>query len=76
MSCHFLQLEGQVCGWVSELKRLSLEDENRDQADCGPSGVGQLGAQGVAVKKLLKPKARRIAVIRHGGSCLLTGLSL
>ena len=53
------------------------------QADCGPAGVGQLGAQGVAVKKLLKPKARRIAAsyameglgLSERRACLLTGVS-
>ena len=48
---------------VSELKEAQVPGgrEPASQADCGPSGVGQLGTQGVAVKKLLKPKARRIA---------------
>ena len=48
---------------VSELKRLKSPGgrEPASQADCGPSGVGQLGTQGVAVKRLLKPKVRKMA---------------
>ena len=70
---------------VSELKRLkSLEDENRRLKQIvGPAGVGQLGTQGVAVKKLLKPKARRIAAsyamegigLSERRACLLSGVS-
>ena len=57
--------------------------EPASEADCGPSGIGQLGTQGVAVKKLLKPKARRIAAsyameslgLSERRACMLTGVS-
>ena len=67
---------------VSELKRLkSLEDENRRLKQIvAHQALDNWGAQGVAVKKLLKPKARRIAAsyameglgLSERRACLLT----
>ena len=48
---------------LNELKRLrSLEDEDRHLKQIvAPAGVGQLVSQGVAGKKLLNPKVRKMA---------------
>ncbi len=49
---------------VSDVKRLkALEEENRRlKQNSGGAGPGQQGAQGSAGKKLLGPKAKRLAV--------------
>ena len=70
---------------LNELKRLrSLEDENRHLKQIvAPAGVGQLVSQGVAGKKLLNPKVRKMAAsypteslgLSERRARLLTGIS-
>jgi putative transposase len=49
---------------VSELKRLEgpRRGKSPSQAYCSRPGAGYPGAQGIALKKLLKPKVKRLAV--------------
>jgi len=69
---------------VSELKRLkALGGKPAFKADCGGAGPGYPGAQGITLKKLLKPKAKRLAVshareslgLSERKACLLVNIS-